>query len=232
MIGDLKRYGIQALEIEDYSEITVILKEIEDRFRKRTVFISGSAEIYGKWDRNEAQAFIHKLSKEIISSGFRIVNGFGWGVGSAVINGALDAIYERPEKYSEDQLVIKPFPQFKTGQKELPTLWEEYRQRMIKFAGLAIFIFGNKLDKENNIILANGVEREFQIAIENGLIPIPISSTGYMAEKIFQDIIRDPKKYYSNYEWIIPIIKDLSTDSISPDEIIIKVIGIVKKINN
>jgi hypothetical protein len=232
MIGELKRYGIQALEIEDYSEITEILKEIETKFRKKTIFISGSAEIYGKWNRGEAQSFIHKLSKEIIASGYRIVNGFGWGIGSAVINGALDAIYERPDKYSEDQLIIKPFPQFRTGQKDLKNLWEEYRQRMIKFAGLAVFIFGNKLDENNNIILANGVEREFQIAIENGLIPIPIASTGYMAEKIYQEIFKDPKKYYSGCEWLIPLIKELASASNSHDEIINKIIRIIKLINN
>ncbi|MFA9370989.1 MAG: SIR2 family protein [Labilibaculum antarcticum] len=231
MIGDLKRYGIQALEIEEYSQITEVLEEIEFRFRKRTVFISGSAEIYGKWDRNEAQTFIHNLSKEIITSGFRIVNGFGWGVGSAVINGSLDAIYNRPDKFSEEQLIIKPFPQFKTGKKELPVLWEEYRQRMMKFAGIAIFIFGNKLDKDNNVVLANGVEREFQIALENGLIPIPISATSFISEKIYQEIMIDPQKYYQNNEWIIPIVSELSNDMITPSEIITRVIKIIKIIN-
>jgi hypothetical protein len=231
MIGDLKRYGIQALEIEDYSQITEVLEEIELRFRKRTVFISGSAETYGKWDRSEAQTFIHNLSKGIITSGFRIVNGFGWGVGSAVINGSLDAIYSRPDKFSEEQLIIKPFPQFKTGKKELPALWEEYRQRMMKFAGIAIFIFGNKLDKDNNVVLANGVEREFHIALENGLIPIPIAATGFISEEIHQKIIINPQKYYPNNEWIIPIVSELSNDKINPNEIIEKVIKIIKTIN-
>ena len=231
MTDDLKRYGIQALVIDEYSHITEILREIENRFRKRTIFISGSAEIYGKWNRLEAQTFIHNLSKEIISAEFRIVNGFGWGVGSAVINGALDAIYEKPDRYSEDQLIVKPFPQFKTGDKELNILWEEYRQRMIKFAGIAIFIFGNKLDKDNNNVLANGVEREFQIAIENGLIPLPISATGFVAEKIYNTILKNPDKFYPNQNWIIPIINEFSSDDLSGDEIIKKVIEIIKKIN-
>lgn len=231
MIGDLKRYGIQALEVEEYNIITEVLSEIENRFRKKTIFISGSAETYGKWNRFEAQAFIHNLSKEIIISGFRIVNGFGWGVGSAIINGALDAIYEKPDKYSEEQLIVKPFPQFKTGQKELPELWEEYRQRMLKFAGIAIFIFGNKLDGKGDIILANGVQREFEIAIENGLIPIPIATTGFMADNILNIILATPEKYYRNHEWIIPIVQSLSSDKLSSEEIIKKIIDLIKKIN-
>ncbi len=231
MIGDLKRYGIQALEVEEYSRITDILSEIENRFRKKTIFISGSAESYGKWNRQEAQSFIHNLSKEIVVAGYRIVNGFGWGVGSAIINGALDAIYEKPDKYSEEQLIVKPFPQFKTGQKELPVLWEEYRQRMLKFAGIAIFIFGNKLDSNGDIILANGVQREFEIAIENGLIPIPIAATGFMADNIFKIILATPEKYYPNYEWIIPFVQKLSSDKLSSEEIIKQIVDLIKKVN-
>ncbi len=232
MIGELKRYGIQALLVDDYSQITEILREIETRFRKRTIFISGSAEEYGEWGRLEAQEFIHKLSKSIIASGFRIVNGFGWGVGSAVINGALEAIYERPNKFSEDQLVMKPFPQYRTGEKELSELWEEYRQRMIKLAGIAIFIFGNKLDKDNNVILANGIKREFEIAMENGLIPLPIPVTGYMAKEIFDEMSKDLKSCYPNNAKIIPLLEDISNSKAqATDEIISKIIQIIKGVN-
>lgn len=122
MIGELKRYGIQSLLLEEYSQITEVLSEIENRFRMRTIFISGSAEEYGTWNRSEGQEFIHTLTKKIVSLGYRVVNGFGWGVGSAVINGALDAIYARSDKLSEDQLIMKPFPQFATGEKDLPSL--------------------------------------------------------------------------------------------------------------
>ncbi|HEX8459357.1 MAG TPA: SIR2 family protein [Pyrinomonadaceae bacterium] len=231
-IGELKRYGIHALLIDEYSQITEILKEIENRFRLRTIFISGSAEEYGAWGRPDAQEFIHKLSKNIVSLGFRVVNGFGWGVGSAVINGALDAVYERPDKHSEDQLIMKPFPQFKTGEKDLPDLWEEYRQRMIRLAGIAIFIFGNKLDEDKKIIPAKGVEREFEIAVENGLIPIPVPGTGFMAKEIYDELSKDFKSYYSDNEGLIPLVEDISRHGPhEADEIIRKIIQIIKGVN-
>jgi Sir2- and TIR-associating SLOG family/SIR2-like domain len=231
MVRELRRYGIQALLIDEYIQITEVLTEIENRFRKRTVFISGSAEEYGEWNRLEAQEFIHKLSKRIVSSHFRIVNGFGWGIGSAVINGALDAIYEEPAKYSEDQLLMKPFPQFKTGDKELPELWQEYRQRMIKQAGIAIFIFGNKL-KDKKIVNAEGIKKEFEIALENGLIPIPVGCTGYITKEIFDGIAKDFKCYYPQNEVIIPLIESLSSfTSEKSDELIEKIIQIIKEVN-
>lgn len=231
MINDLMRYKIKALVVDDYSEITEILKEIERRFRKKTVFISGSAEEYGIWNRNDAQVFIHSLSKNIVQAGFRIVNGFGWGVGSAVINGALEAAYEKPDRYSEDQLIMKPFPQYETGEKKLPELWEEYRQKMISLAGIALIIFGNKKDEKGNIIPANGVKREFEIAISQGLIPIPIAATGYITQEIYDEVFKAPEKFYEGMEWIIPIIKELASDKLPSEEIIKKVITIIQTIN-
>jgi hypothetical protein len=231
MINDLKRYKIETILVDNYSDMTTILQEIEKRHKKKTIFISGSAEEYGKWNRIEAQNFIHLLSKSIIILGNRVVSGFGWGVGSAVINGALDAIYENPKKHSEDQLIIKPFPQFKTGEKELSELWEEYRQRMISLCGVAIFIFGNKKDKDGNIIDANGMMREFEIAMEQGLIPIPVSITGYISKTIFDKIVTEPDKYLHGHDWILQELEKMNADTISQEDIIKTVINIIKKLN-
>jgi hypothetical protein len=231
MIGDLKRYRIKALLVDSYEDITSILKEIENRYKKRIVFISGSAEVYGSWDRNTAQVFIHSLSKAIISEGYRVVNGFGWGVGSAVINGALEAVYEKPDRRSEDQLIMKPFPQFKTGNKELKDLWEEYRQRMIPLAGVAIFIFGNKADEKGGVISANGVKREFEIALQHGLIPIPVAATGYVSEEIYQEILKDEKKHFAHLDTIAGIVKELASDKLKPEELIKKIITALQTIN-
>lgn len=166
LIMELKRYGITTILIEQYSDITLILYEIERRFRKKSIFISGSAEEYTPFSNLQAQKFVHLLAKSIIQKGYVIINGFGWGIGSAVINGALEAIYKNPKKYSENQLVLKPFPQFETGSKKLPELWEEYRYNMISQSGVSIIIFGNKKDNDGNIINADGVYREFEIANE------------------------------------------------------------------
>jgi hypothetical protein len=209
-INDLKRYGIKSLLVEKYEDISEILSEIEFRFKKKTVFISGSAEIYEPFDRNEAIGFVHNLSKLIIQNDFRIVNGFGWGVGSSVINGALEAIYNNPNKHSENQLILKPFPQFETGDKKLNVLWEEYRQKMISQCGITVFVFGNKKDNESEIIEADGVFREFEISKENGNICIPIGMTGFATNTIYQMIASEPEKYYEHSELFDPTINELA----------------------
>lgn len=230
-ILDLKRYRIKAILVDDYADITNVLHEIERRYKKQTIFISGSAEQYGTWGRESAQKLIHLVSNKMISANFRIINGFGWGVGSAVINGALEAIYNNPDKYSEEQLVIRPFPQFETSTRSLADLWEEYRQRMISLAGIAVFIFGNKSDGSGGIINANGVIREFHIALEQGAIPIPIGSTEYASKEIFNLIESDPDKYYGDTaSLILPVVKELNSTT-DPTQIAQMVISLITKIN-
>lgn len=228
-INDLKRFAINTLLVANYEAIPSILKRIESKFRKNTVFFSGSAEEYGDWDRQTALALAHNLAKGCVNLNSRVVNGFGWGVGSAVINGALEAIYGNPQKFSEDQLIVRPFPQH--GEK-LQELWEEYRQRMISLAGVAIFMFGNTLEDQRNLVRADGVQREFQIAIQHGLVPIPIGATGYVAEELWNKVLATPSAYYAGMEdWIVPIIRELGDKTLELDELVNSVINIIKQLN-
>lgn len=227
-INDLKRYGIKTLLINDYSEITEILKEIEGRYKKRTIFISGSAETYEPFEKNESIGFVHNLAKTIIENDYRIVNGFGWGIGSSIINGALESIYANPTKYSESQLILKPFPQFETGGKPLKQLWEEYRQKMISQCGISIFIFGNKKNGEDGIIEANGVIREFEISKENNNVCIPIGITGYATNKIYKIIASEPEKYFDNPDYFLPLINELANPKITLQEAIKEIDKLLK----
>lgn len=227
-IEELKRYRVTTILIENYPDLTEILKEIEKRYNSHSVFISGSAIEYGDFTPLEAQQFIHLLSKKLVERKLNVVNGFGLGVGSAVINGALDAIYSNPKKYSEEQLILKPFPQFKTGEKELDVLWEEYRQKMISRAGIILFVFGNR-DEGKGIINADGVKREFIIAMEKGLIPIPIHYTGYMS-KIIQEEIQQVYQDFSLPKELITDLANLQLDKDNLDKSIKQIINIIDKI--
>lgn len=208
-INDLKRFGIKALIIQDYGDITNVLKEIESRYNKGSVFISGSADNYEPYSKDDALGYVFKISELLIQQNFRIINGFGYGIGSSVINGALETIYSNPEKYSETQLIIKPFPQFKSGARELEDLWQEYRVNMISKCGIAIFLFGNKNGGE----IADGVIKEFEIANQRGLVCIPIASTEYAARTIYQKISSEPEKYYLHPEIVMPYLEAMAGDA-------------------
>ena len=182
-IGDLKRFNIKTILVDDYNDITNILKEVEEKFKRKNIFISGAAYEYSSWGREIAEQFIHDLSKKLIENDYRIVSGFGLGVGSAVISGSLKAIYSNPTKYSKDELILRPFPQNSEGKE----LWTQYRKDMIDYAGISIFIFGNKLEK-GKIVFSNGMKEEFQIAKEKNLLLLPIGATGYISEVFWNEL--------------------------------------------
>ena len=190
--GELLRVGIKVTYVNEYSEISLILKAIEQTHKKRTVFISGAAHNYAPWSQTEAERFVYELSKEISKAQFRIISGFGLGIGSAVISGVVEQTLMSGRRIDSDQLILRPFPQSQSGQRTLPELWKEYRQSMLAHAGVAIFLFGNKLSN-SNVVLSNGMREEFNIAIANNVFVIPIGITGYISRDLWQETIQQFK---------------------------------------
>ena len=93
-VQDLLRFGIKSYMVDEFSEITDILKNVEKQYRRNTVFIAGAAHDYSPHDKDSAIKFIHDLSQDVVKAGLKVVSGFGLGVGSAVITGALEHIYK------------------------------------------------------------------------------------------------------------------------------------------
>ena len=209
-INDLKNYQITTLLIDNYPEITQLLQAVENRYKRKSIFISGSAHEYGGWGEERAQKLVHNLTKELIKKKFRVVNGFGLGIGSAVINGGMGVIYSNPQKYSANQLITRPFPQFMSDDTKRTNAWKDYRERMISLTGVAIFVFGNKKIK-GKVVQAEGVRKEFEIAIAQGCIPIPIGATGYVAKQLWLEVKENFSSYYSSKE-ILPLLDELNDE--------------------
>jgi hypothetical protein len=222
-INDLKRFGVQTLLVDEYSDITALLKQIENRFQRKTVLISGSAHEYGSWGTERAESFVRSLSQALIRNDNRIVSGFGLGVGSQVITGVLEDLYQQQGKRLHDQLILRPFPQGADAQKQ----WETYRQEMIAHAGIAVFIFGNKW-QAGSVVPANGVRREFEIAKANGLLLIPIGATGYMAQELWQEITDNFDRYYPKHPELKPLFA-LLADASDRKRLIDAVVDIINK---
>lgn len=223
-VKDLIRYGIKSILIDEYTDITNILKNIEKKYKANKVFISGSAEEYGTYSKDEATVLLHNLSKSLISNNHHIISGFGAGVGSYVINGALEEIFENRSKKINNYLTLRPFPQFESGGNSLKALWTEYRKEMISDAGIMILLFGNKLDK-GGIVEADGMLEEFCIAKENDKYIIPIGSTGYIAEKVFKEIKDDLDKH-----WYLKDSIEILESSKNPQVIISEINKIIERI--
>jgi hypothetical protein len=61
--------------VDEYSEITTILRDIERKFKANNIFISGSAVEYGCFSHDFAIELMHNLSKELIKKDYRIISG-------------------------------------------------------------------------------------------------------------------------------------------------------------
>lgn len=195
-IHDLKRFNIQTLLLADYGQITEVLGRIERAYKSKSVLISGAAHEWGgDWQGGRAPTLVRGLSKTLVDKGYRIVSGFGFGVGSAVITGALERIYSTKRSRVDDQLVLRPFPQEAVADTSWPELLKRYRNDLADYAGAAIFLFGNKL-RDGQVLLSDGVAQEFDIAREKGLALIPIGATGWMAKELWDRIMADPAAYY------------------------------------
>jgi len=225
IINDLLRFNIHVLLIKEYNEITEILEEVENRFKRKTIYISGSANEYGKWDKDKAENFISNLSQELIKNDFKIVSGFGLGVGSSVISGVLKEIYINRKENIKNQLLLRPFPQ---GSEEVQKQWAKYRKDMISFSGISIFIFGNKI-VDGKLVLADGVEKEFMIAKQQNSLLIPIGATGFKSKELWDIVLEDYENIFGSNE-DIELFRKLGDEKLEPSELIKITIELINKI--
>lgn len=202
-IKDLQRYGIETVLVGDYNEIPTLIEKIENEYLKNTIFISGSISDYNEnWTEEKVNKYCYDLSRCLVQKNYKIISGFGFGIGSSIVNGALDEIYRTKFRHVSEHLGLFPFPQNNNGKKSLDERWAENRTQMISEAGVCIFIFGNK-KFEDKVVTASGMMKEFQIAKGNKKIIIPIGSTGFAAKEIFDEMKESNDYDYLNNYWDI-----------------------------
>lgn len=220
---NLRSYGIQTVFVDEWPEVTDILLAIEKASKMKNVFISGSASDFNKpWDKSKAEELASKLAAELVRDDCRITSGFGLGIGSSVVNGALDVIYTEKFKHVDEHLCLRPFPQNISDPIERDNRWTRYREDMLTDTGISIFLFGNKFEG-GKIVEANGCIQEFRIARDKGNIIIPIGSTGFAAATILNEV----KSNIADYSYLETYI-----DVLEKETNIGKIINVIKEIIN
>ena len=169
----------------------------EDGIETECCFLNSFGDISVKWKEKDNDTFIAEID-ELIKKGYNIVSGFGLGVGNYVIKGALEEIYLKSKTINDDRLLLRPFPQGIENEKNRDELWDKYRKDMISRVGISIFIFGNKREKNDEIVEASGVISEFEIAHVNNNIIIPIGFTGGASKTIWNIVNQDFESYFKN----------------------------------
>ncbi len=230
-IRDLMRFSIYTVLVDNYSQIPELLARVAANYKRSSIFISGAAEDYGKWNRSDAEDFLHKLSYQISAKKNRIITGFGLGVGSAVINGVLAFLNDAGKTISDEDLVMRPFPQVATGGTNLADQWTEYRKAMVDYAGIALFVFGNKRDDKGQVVLSNGMRQEFDLCIQAGVHPLPVGATGFMADELWKLVRQDFEKYFPGSDLSFRELFDqLGDASKSPEELAVVIMKLIERL--
>ena len=223
----LKRYGIQTVFLNDYSEIPDILHEVEKAVLANNVFISGSCDFYDGWTKEQVEELAYKLANALVKEEFRVTSGFGLGIGSSVINGALDEIYSNKYKHMDEHLCLRPFPQGISDEEDRKAKWMKYREEILDDNGVTVFIFGNKKDADGKKVIADGCIQEYTIAKNKGRMIIPVGSTGDAAAAIYAAAKADHDADNSKYAYLNEYWKALDEET-NIDKIVEMILEIVK----
>jgi len=228
IVQDLMRFNIKAVLVDDYSDVTKLLATIDQRFRRRTVFISGSAVNCDLWGQVETEEFVSKLAAALIDRNLRIANGFGQGVGNAVVKGAVQQIYSTSHRSIDEQLILRPFPIGINDPVIRTQTYERYRDELVAQAGIALFVIGNKI-VDGQIIKADGVRAEFEAAKAHGLHLIPIGSSGWMAEELWNEVIQKIDTYFPhNTSEIKQLLQPLGKLTTNPSNLIEPILKLIE----
>lgn len=186
---DLRRYGLIAVEIEDYGEVPALLRQIERRVAARRVWISGSWPVEaGGVGAANIYSLAEDVGRWVGRSARDLVSGAGLIVGSAAIAGFLESLRDGGGWDLSRRLVARPFPQPLGGAAPDAASWTALRKELARQAGIAIFIGGAKLEG-GNLVPAPGVAEEYALALESGAFLLPIGGTGGSAREIAEKLI-------------------------------------------
>lgn len=194
--ADLRRFNITAIIVDEYSDITEFLSTIELLQSRNAVFVSGSAHEYGAWPADEAEAFVRGIGSLLVDLKLKVITGMGLGIGNLVVSGTVEKIYSSGVGNLDSYLEVRPFPMSVALGTDRDAIWTRYRRELLQKAGIALFIFGNKLDGGSTVNAA-GMLEEFDIAMTRGALPVAIGGTGYTSEVIATAVLKDFEKYYA-----------------------------------
>lgn len=205
-----KRYHIRILLVDDYSEIPIVLTELNDCIRHKKVFISGAFSSFEPRITEFSHGLSKSLTKCLIDNDYRIVNGIGRRFGTHLIGYASEYLAKQGIKNVEKYLIIKPF----VGNKNNAGIEKkQLREKVIGQCGASIFVFGEQ--DQNSLNKTSGVWEEFQIAIMQHKIVIPIAYPNLISEDIWKELKNNITAYPYLEKYINLLTANRETDLIS-----------------
>lgn len=194
-INAMAKYGILTILVNDYEEITLMLRYLYNNYITNNVFVSGginpeNLSDYGNFDMERdtnsnlgpAENFLTLLGKALIDNNFHIYTGFGAGVGNYILSGVL---LSDKNKYTNTGIINNEI--HISSLVEVDNLTKKrIREKMIGQCSSSIIVFGyGNVD--------SGTYGEYEIAEKAGKYIVPIKKTGFAAENIYEKLKKQEK---------------------------------------
>lgn len=190
-IKDLKRrYNIESICVTK-DEIVNLIKNLNTRIKEKKVFISGAYDQIPDEAVTKSDQLSYALVNSLFQQGYRISTGVGKRLGTLITGYSYQYLKKEGVQNKDKYISMRPFP-FHLDLSEKKK--REYRDYMQYDCNAAIFLFGqsktthDKGSFEKTGHYSEGVYQEFLIAKRDKRIIIPIGSTGYEAEVIWNEI--------------------------------------------
>ena len=194
-INAMAKYGILTILVNDYEEITLMLRYLYNNYITNNVFVSGginpeTLSDYGNFDMKQdtnsnlgpAENFLTLLGKALIDNNFHIYTGFGAGVGNYILSGVL---LSDKNKYTNIGIINNEI--HISSLVEVDNLTKKrIREKMIGQCSSSIIVFGYGNED-------SGTYEEYEIAEKAGKYIVPIKKTGLAAENIYEKLKKQEK---------------------------------------
>jgi hypothetical protein len=196
-ISDMQAYGLNVVLVDSYEQISEILSRISQQVLLKNVFISGSYDDeYQYAKRCSDVAF--KIAYELIQGDYQIYTGYGQNIGSDIVAGAFRGCcdVEKDVKDFNDNVHLFPFPYKMPQSEERVKLYHHMRVNMISNTQIMIVIGGMKIDIKSGVrVISDGIIEEAKIAQIQGVVIIPLSSTGGAAMTVYDELMKSDLWY-------------------------------------
>lgn len=225
--SDLRRFGIQTLWIDEYAHLEPLLRALAAYVDRSTVFVSGAAADPAPLGSRRLESLTRTIGERLVSNGFRLVSGFGHGIGEQVVVGALRAIYHQPVAAAQDRVLIRPFPRAPNAAHQAAAN-SRHREDLLSRVGCVIVVAGNKPDGAGSIRPSDGVMEEVQIAQRMHKVIIPVGVTGHVAHDLWAQAVAEPERFFPGLD-VEPYLAALGDASASDDAVIGAVFAILQQ---
>lgn len=222
IIRDLIEYGIHTVLVRDYSEITGMLEKMRHCVYEKNVYISGAYEE----DSLNASEYARRISRWLISEGYRIYTGYGKNLGADIVSGGFEGCIINDQntaaKKFNENVFLFPFP-YKQDmpEDERKAFYTQLRKNALLNTHITIVINGTKTENRSAINSPGCIE-EAHLSLEQGNLVIPIAVSGGAASEIWDTISKFDNEYSTSPEF----------QALKSGETIDEVIDAVKKIIN